>query len=259
MICCVYNTCATIHSYIDQSKLDSFNAAVTGVTDWISRQCGSYNCLNATLTPPSQRNAAAKGNNCAAATQDVTYVCANAPKWNATHPTYCGATQLGECDGGTCYNVVCRALITYILVLVCAPNYIIKQTQYDFEDAIQDYRNMVSDFLNNPSINDFHALDPYVFPGFSGIFQTTLCNLLQDSGTQRCQRLRQGCCCVHSLATAARPAWYGDMPAYSTHTHSFAGSDQGELDNIQIFAQQASSWLNSRISFYTKYGYIECL
>lgn len=115
----------TRHSYIDQGKLDSFNGAVSGVTDNIRQNCGAYNCLNATLVrmviihtmvpnllctqvSPSKRNTAAGGNNCAAPTPDVNYVCQHAPLWNSTHPTYCGANMLGECDDGTCYQVVRR-------------------------------------------------------------------------------------------------------------------------------------------------------
>lgn len=56
--------------------------------------------------PPSERNNATTGNNCAGPTEDVDNVCNGSPAWNVTHPTYCGANKLGECDGGKCYAVV---------------------------------------------------------------------------------------------------------------------------------------------------------
>lgn len=37
----------------------------------------------------------------------------------------------------------------------------VSNQQYDYEDAINDYDTMVNDFMTNPSINGFHALDPY--------------------------------------------------------------------------------------------------
>lgn len=85
--------------------------------------------------PPSARNDAVGGNNCAVPTRDVDAACGNAPPWNATHPTYCGHDKLGECDGGTCYKV------------------------YDFEDAISEYTKMQDQFMASPLINNFNALD----------------------------------------------------------------------------------------------------
>lgn len=95
-----------IEHYMDQDKLNGFNAAINSVTTQISLRCGAFNCLNATLVPPSARNNATGGTNCAIPTKDVDAVCGNAPQWNATHPTYCGHDKIGECDGGTCYKVV---------------------------------------------------------------------------------------------------------------------------------------------------------
>lgn len=133
-------------------------------------------------------------------------------------------------------------------------------TQYDFEDAINDYTNMVNNFLTNPSINNFHALDPYVGVGVSNpedgaAFVCILFSLVCYIDTTHIRMCKgptnhriQGPNAVNAYAKAA--------VVYIALQQQLAmlGSDRGELDNIQVFAQQASSWLNARIAFYTRYA-----